>query len=385
MNPVIEEQYIASLILKEQTVGLISMEQERLKHWRQTDPENEMIYTRLHKNNFRVDLSRYQQIDVQQGWERYRKRYSQKKKRQLSRWYWAASIATLIIGISIFFFYHENHNTAPQAVITPGKSQAILVLNNGNTIDLSEKNNKDIMTSEEVSIRNDGSELQYSVAENTKTDTQTKYNVLIVPKGGEFTLILADGTKVWLNSHSKLKYPVVFNDQTRTVYLEGEAYFEVTKDLEHPFRINAKNNVSIEVLGTSFNVKSYADENTVETVLEEGSVCMSQGKDTVMLSPGYKAIYHSGEPIKTENVNTELYTAWRHGQYIFMDESVENILKQLSRWYDIEVFYSSEAAKSAIFSGDVRKYSDINVLLEAMEIAGGIHFKINGKTLIVSE
>ncbi|HAH72360.1 MAG TPA: iron dicitrate transport regulator FecR, partial [Butyricimonas virosa] len=165
---------------------------------------------------------------------------------------------------------------------------------------------------------------------------------------------------------------------------EGEAYFEVAKDPQHPFHVNARNGVNIEVLGTSFNVRSYTDENAIETVLEEGSVRMSQGKDAVILSPGNKAVYLPNEPIQLTTVNTELYTAWRHGQYIFMEESVENILKQLSRWYDIEVFYSNEAAKSVVFSGDVRKYDDINTLLEAMEIAGGIHFRINGKTLIVS-
>lgn len=111
---------------------------------------------------------------------------------------------------------------------------------------------------------------------------------------------------------------------------------------------------------------------------------MSQGKDVAILNPGNKATYLPNKPIQMTTVNTELYTAWRHGQYIFIDESVENILKQLSRWYNIEVFFSNEAAKSVIFSGDITKYNDINTLLEAMEIAGGIHFKINGRTLIVS-
>ena len=233
-------------------------------------------------------------------------------------------------------------------------------------------------------IRNNGTELQYATTENATNKHANNYNELIVPKGGEYTLTLSDGTKVWLNSQSKLKYPVAFNDTNREVYLEGEAYFEVTKDPHHPFHVNAKDRVTIEVLGTSFNVRSYPDETKVETVLEEGSVRMSKGKEKVTLSPGYKAVYQPEKGIETTSVNTELYTAWRHGQYIFVDESVENILKQLSRWYNIEVFYSNEKAKSVIFSGDVRKYNDITTLLEAMEIAGGIHFKINGNTLIVS-
>ena len=305
-------------------------------------------------------------------------------KRLLGKWYWAAAVAVFIIGIATLFFYQEEHPTVAKTTISPGSSKAMLILNNGEIISLSEKNKTEIVATEELSIRNEGSRLRYTASENTKNEQANNYNELIVPKGGEFTLTLSDGTKVWLNSQSKIRYPVIFNDITREVYLEGEAYFEVAKDPQHPFHVNARNGVNIEVLGTSFNVRSYTDENAIETVLEEGSVRMSQGKDAVILSPGNKAVYLPNEPIQLTTVNTELYTAWRHGQYIFMEESVENILKQLSRWYDIEVFYSNEAAKSVVFSGDVRKYDDINTLLEAMEIAGGIHFRINGKTLIVS-
>ena len=316
--------------------------------------------------------------------DNYRRRYVQTNKRLLGKWYWAAAVAVFIIGIATLFFYQEEHPTVAKTTISPGSSKAMLILNNGEIISLSEKNKTEIVATEELSIRNEGSRLRYTASENTKNEQANNYNELIVPKGGEFTLTLSDGTKVWLNSQSKIRYPVIFNDITREVYLEGEAYFEVAKDPQHPFHVNARNGVNIEVLGTSFNVRSYTDENAIETVLEEGSVRMSQGKDAVILSPGNKAVYLPNEPIQLTTVNTELYTAWRHGQYIFMEESVENILKQLSRWYDIEVFYSNEAAKSVVFSGDVRKYDDINTLLEAMEIAGGIHFRINGKTLIVS-
>ena len=301
----------------------------------------------------------------------------------MTRWYWVAAAAVLMIGITSLLF-RGGDTDIPQTDIVPGNAKATLVLNNGDIINLSGKENNEIVTTEELSIRNNGSELQYSLSENRRNNYTNNYNELIVPKGGEFTLTLSDGTKVWLNSQSKLKYPVVFSTGSREVYLEGEAYFEVTKKPHHPFRVNAKDGVNIEVLGTSFNVRSYTDEDWVETVLEEGSVRMNRGKDSVILRPGYKAVYQPNENIQVTSVNTELYTAWRHGQYIFTNESVENILKQLSRWYNIEVFYCNEAAKSVIFSGDVRKYDNITTLLEAMEIAGGVHFKINGNTLIVS-
>ena len=384
MDSIIKKQRIASLILKEKIDELSKSEKEELTSWLQASPRNEEIYSRLQKKSFSEDIARYQQISTTRGLEDYRRRYVHKNRRLLGKWYWAAAVAVFIVSIATLFFYQEEHLTVAKTTISPGSSKAMLVLNNGEVIPLSEKNKTEIIATKELSIRNEGSQLRYTASENTKSEQANNYNELIVPKGGEFTLTLSDGTKVWLNSQSKIRYPVIFNDITREVYLEGEAYFEVAKDPRHPFHVNARNGVNIEVLGTSFNVRSYTDENAIETVLEEGSVRMSQGKDSVILSPGNKATYLPNEPIRLTTVNTELYTAWRHGQYIFMEESVENILKQLSRWYDIEVFYSNEAAKSVVFSGDVRKYDDINTLLEAMEIAGGIHFKINGKTLIVS-
>ena len=384
MDSIIKKQRIASLILKEKIDELSTSEKEELTSWIQASPRNEETYSRLQKKSFSEDIARYQQISTTRGLEDYRRRYVHKNRRLLGKWYWAAAVAVFIVGIATLFFYQEEHLTVAKTTISPGSSKAMLVLNNGDVIPLSEKNKTEIIATKELSIRNEGSQLRYTVSENTKNEQANNYNELIVPKGGEFTLTLSDGTKVWLNSQSKIRYPVIFNDITREVYLEGEAYFEVAKDPRHPFHVNARNGVNIEVLGTSFNVRSYSDENIIETVLEEGSVRMSQGKDSVILSPGNKATYLPNEPIRLTTVNTELYTAWRHGQYIFMEESVENILKQLSRWYDIEVFYSNDAAKSVVFSGDVRKYDDINTLLEAMEIAGGIHFKINGKTLIVS-
>lgn len=351
--------------------------------WIEESPEHRELYTYLRSKDPSTDLTKYKTINSLEGLERYRKRYAPKHQSIYFRWYWVVAAVILVVSVSILYFYQEKVIPSRSSIITPGCSKAILVLDNGNIIDLSKEKNK-IITNQQLSIQTDGTQVSYSVTEKIREKSTNEYNELIIPTGGEFTLTLSDGTKVWLNSQSKIKYPVLFNDTTREVYLEGEAYFEVSQDTLHPFRVNTKNNVCIEVLGTSFNVRGYNDENSVETVLEEGIVKMSQGKDVAILNPGNKATYLPNKPIQMTTVNTELYTAWRHGQYIFIDESVENILKQLSRWYNIEVFFSNEAAKSVIFSGDITKYNDINTLLEAMEIAGGIHFKINGRTLIVS-
>lgn len=385
MDPVIEKHRIASLIIKEKTLGLTSAEQEILDSWRQADPRHETIYKQLSRKDFSADLERYRQIEQLPGMENYRKRYARPKKiRRLNHWYRAAAVAALlVIGITTFLLYQQ-HTPSPQEIPAFQGSKAILVLNDGSTIDLSAQKHTDIMTTENITIRNSGSELQYSAQGEVEIPEEITYNELIVPKGGEFILQLADGTKVWLNSQSELKYPMVFDKTKREVYLKGEAYFEVAKNADCPFHVIAKDHIDVEVLGTSFNIRSYPDEARVETVLEEGKVSMSRGEDKVILTPGERALYDPGKRIQVKGVDTELYTAWRMGRYIFMNKKVEDILKQLARWYDIEVFYRNEEAKSVMISGDVRRYDNINILLEAMEISGGVHFELNGKTLVVS-
>ena len=384
MDPIIEKQYIASLILKEK-LGIISeIERQELKQWLQESPDHQDIYVHLCGKNLSKELRRYRHIDAFQGLKNYRNRYSQKKKIWYTRWYWSAAIAILLVGISLLFLGREGKMDGNKLEIVSGNAKAVLVLNNGEVIDLSEKNKSEIIVTEELSVRNTGKQLSYTVATVAGQEPKEEYNELVIPRGGEFVLVLADGTKVWLNSQTKIKYPVAFNVTVRKVFLEGEAYFEVVKNLECPFHVCMKNGVDVEVLGTSFNVRAYSDENIVETVLEEGKVKMSKDGETVILDPGVKAKYLSGGTIQVDEVDTELYTAWRTGQYIFMNEKVENILKHLERWYNIEVFYKSEKVKSILFSGDVKKYDDINILLDAMEAAGGVYFERCGRTLIVS-
>lgn len=381
MSLVIQKQHIASLILKERTVGLSEKEQEELNQWRHADPRNESIYTSLHEKDYISDLKTYKQMDPRQGWANYHKRY--RRNRHLIKWYWSAAVLFLLLGASaLLHLQHEQQTTLPQAV-PPGSPKAMLVLNNGGVINLASKE-KETITVEGVALKNSGSQLQYVLSDEDKNKLTDQFNELIVPRGGEFTIVLSDGTKIWLNAQTKLKYPIAFNDSVRNVYLDGEAYFEVAKDANRPFHVYAGKQVDIKVLGTSFNVRSYTDETTIETVLEEGAVSMSRGEEAVILSPGHKATYLPDVAIQVETVNTELYTAWKDGQYFFVNESVEKILNQLSRWYAIDIFYTDEAVKSIVFSGEVRRYDDIRILLEAMEMIGGIQFKITGTTLIVS-
>ena len=301
---------------------------------------------------------------------------------------WAAAMAGVVLAGGLTWWgvmeTKQEKVVMAEQKIQPGESKAMLVLDNGNMIDLTNENRGELLVTKEVLVENDGKGVNYLVnKENVEENAAVRYNELVVPKGCEYSLKLADGTNVWLNAESRLKYPVVFKEAKREVYLEGEAYFEVVQNYEQPFVVRTRRGAQVKVLGTSFNVRDYADEDKIEAVLEEGKIALHKGGADVVLEPGFKAVCGQGDSIRVEKVNTELYTSWRKGQYVFVNERVENILTQLSRWYNMEVFYRDEKAKAVVFSGDVRKYNDISVLLEAMEIAGDVRFEVNGRVLIV--
>lgn len=383
MDPIIREQYIASLILKERLGGLTAAEQEKLRRWREESAEHEDLYAYLRTKDFTDDLARYKRIDARRGWAAYYKRYM--RRRRLNRRYgWAAAaMVALCLGVSLMLL-RQPGRMEPVHRIEAISSKAILVLNGGETVDLAERKQVNIVESAGLQVKNDGKELQYIASGNAEATEELRYNELIIPKGGEFTLLLADGTKVYLNSQTRIRYPETFSAESRDVYLEGEAYFEVAKDSTTPFRVNVKDGVRVEVLGTSFNVRSYEDEERVEAVLEEGCVRMARGTENVVLQPGDRALCLPDGQIEVGQVNTALYTAWHKGQYIFENEPLEHILRQFERWYGIDTFYANEAAKSVRISGDVRRYDDITILLKAIEVAGNVRCTLNGTTLVVS-
>lgn len=170
----------------------------------------------------------------------------------------------------------------------------------------------------------------------------------------------------------------------REVTLQGEAYFEVAKDKVHPFIVRTRDNINVQVLGTSFNVRAYADEKDIEVVLETGVVRMKTSGQEVMLKPGEMSCYNTQtRNMDKQSVNTANYTGWRKGQCIFIRKRIEDIFKELARWYNMEVFYRNEAAKNIVFSGSIKRYDSIRPLLEAIEIAGGIKFEIKGNVLVI--
>ncbi len=212
-----------------------------------------------------------------------------------------------------------------------------------------------------------------------------QYNTLEVPRGAEYELILADGTHVWLNADTRLRYPTCFNTDERRVYLEGEAYFQVTKDTAHPFRVESEAQV-VEVLGTQLNVYAYGHEERTYTTLVEGKVAVtaSASGQHVQLMPGQQAsLGRQGGEIVVGEVNIQQVVDWKNGMFVFDDLSLEAILRKVARWYDVEVFYRNQQAKAIVFKGNLPRYGELPELLKVLENSSEVHFSLKGNTLIV--
>ena len=300
--------------------------------------------------------------------------------------YTAAAAVLLFVGIGLVWSHREQLRSVPpltvkNEVVEPGRSKAMITLANGEKIVLGDK--KQQLIGEDGTLLNlDSAIVEYKGKQKTPA---LVYNTIDIPIGGEYQLVLADGTKVWLNADSKLRFPVSFTAERREVYLEGEAYFEVAKDSEHPFIVHISRG-AIEVLGTGFNVRDYREEQKTVTTLVQGKVVYRPERQPgreIMLEPGFQIKDEEGGSLQPRKVDVILYTGWKDGKYVFENATLEEIMQVLSRWYDIAVFYKREEVKKLHFTGDLERYKTINDFLEFMEIGGNVRFSIKGKTVLI--
>lgn len=310
-------------------------------------------------------------------------------KLQRIKW-WSSAAAIFILGIAGLLFLKNNQsvkslkNNKPAIAaqdVAPGSNKAILTLANGKVILLNNVANGVISKQTNLTIKKqkDGI-VEYLAAENKDKSPVT--NSISTPRGGQYQLVLSDGTKVWLNAASSLKFPSSFVGRNRTVELTGEAYFEVAKNKEMPFIVKF-NDANIEVLGTHFDIKAYHDEETKAT-LAEGSIKISKNNQQKILVPGQQVVVSKEEGnLEVSQANMEEALAWRNGYFIFHDASIENIMKTAARWYDVDVTYDADIIKSKKFGGRVSRYKNISELLKNMELTGTIHFKVEGRRVTV--
>ena len=243
------------------------------------------------------------------------------------------------------------------------------------------------MLGEETAIIGSGIEnkdhtLNYQVSAPYPKEQQESLHILRIPRGGEYTLVLADSTVVFLNAESKLQYPARFEGKERKVYLSGEAYFDVKANPEKPFIVTA-GGMDVRVYGTEFNVTAYEGES-VRTVLVEGKVGVktTEGSEEVQLHPGQMA-EREGNGIVVQEVDTYTYTAWKDGKFVFEEENIERIMERLARWYNLNVFYANESGKNQLFNGVLTRFTEVEDILRVIEQTATVEFEIKGNTVIV--
>ena len=325
--------------------------------------------------------------------------------RVLSGWKrWAAAAAVIFFVVAAGYLKWGGKEKADAVTdtlqlaendIAPGTNGAVLILNNGQKIVLDNIGQDTIAVQGNTNVISRGGELVYDGKRSSGNDLQ--YNTLSTPRGRQFQLVLADGTKVWLNAMSSIRYPAFFSKTERKVEISGEVYFEVAhltqqvnkSEKKVPFIVQV-NTLSgdggeIEVLGTHFNINAYNDETAVKTTLVEGLVKVKKGKDEAVLQPGYQSQVVNGGTIKvTKDINVDAEIAWKNGFFTFDKAGVKTVMNQIARWYDIDVEYQDGKIPNELFGGDIQRNARLSSVLNVLE-KSGVKFRVEGRKLIVLE
>lgn len=362
-------------------------EQQELEKRLEECPELRKIYTQLQDGGtLSAAFKERQKYSSRKAYRSFLQKIGQRRRSLRIGWYIAAAVVILAIGLSFYVSNYTSPEKENKTLIQPGTQQAQLTLTDGSVIDVDKK---------EVNVVVDGIQVKYKegvLSYQTTAATQheeknveeqpEKSNELVIPRGGENTVILADGTTVHLNAGSKLTYPVRFTGKRRIVALEGEAYFDVVENEEHPFVVQTRFG-EVTVLGTAFNVNAYVNASACYTTLVRGKVQFSApNAEVITLLPGEQAIV-SANGSEKRAVDLEEYVGWVEGLYVFNNRSLGEIMETFERWYDIQVYYETENLRNITYSGSLKRYGTINSFLEALELTGDLTYKISGRNILI--
>lgn len=367
----------------------IALDSARMKMLLETlSPEELELIENLEKDGL---LSRsvnlMNQVDEDQAWEALN--LQAKTIKLYPSWIKYAAAALIPLFAITAVYYWTNKQTDPIAdfstLATTNHKRATLILANGEEVGLNQQSSAHKLKNiQGANIENlDSTALKYTA--NQTEQTAAQFNELRVPRGGEYKLVLADGTQVWVNAESRLRFPVNFNGAaTREVYLEGgEAYFQVSKNKDVPFIVHSSN-MSIKVLGTSFNLNTYS--KTIKTTLVEGHVQINAGSKSLDLLPNQQAIFNpQSSNLSKENVDVEADVAWKDGWMIFQSSELKDVMEQLGRWYDYNIVFESEKLKQVHFGGKLKKYNEVGTLLRIIEKTGSVNIEVRNQTIYIKE
>ena len=377
--------YIARLIARYLSDEIGEEEQAELTRWRDESPENERLFQEICKEeNIKQNMQKRQTFHAEDGWEGVQRKIQRHRFRhRILNICKYAAIFIFPVAIATVAIYKSGNEPQPlsqvEEQIVPGGKKAVLILDNGEAIDLKSTSGVELKEKDGTVIQVDSTVLNYQQAP-ARTSEKLAYNKVNVPRGGEYQLMLSDGSKVQLNSMSSIRFPVQFAQDCRLVELEGEAYFEVSKTGQ-PFIVQTKG-MKIEVLGTTFNISAYANEE-YQTTLVSGSVkVQTENGSNRILKPSEQACITPGSnQINVRNVDTAFYTSWIHGKINLKDQRLDDIMKTLARWYDMDVVYENEATKELRFGCYVNRYNEITLLVKLLEQTGRVTVTVEGKTI----
>ncbi len=389
--------HIATLIVKNTLGGLTSLEEKELSSWLKNDANNELYKSILSKDEFLNRQSRAKKINIDIEYKVFKKNSLEQKPvkklifNKILR-YAAAIIIPIAIASGVWFITQEGFNNkyaGPR--IPPGNQGAELILSNGQVIPLESDTSYQIKELDGTNIVKQSTTLSYKKTQSSITNNKALiYNRFNTKHGKESFVELSDGTKVWVNALSSLKYPVAFNKKNRTIeLLHGEIYLEVTKNTDRPFYIKI-NDYTVKVLGTSLNISSYKNDDIIHTTLIEGLVeinsIMGLPKEKYLLKPDQQFSFNkSSLKAEVKDVNAAIYSSWIHGKFDFDEQTLEDMFKVFERWYNIEVFFDDETSKNEIFTGQLPRFEDMNIILDLIDDVSNVEFELNNNIILVKE
>lgn len=385
----IRNQNIEELILSYCKGELPESERELLEQWLNKSDENkkQMVHFLASYRESR-EYQYLDEYDEDISWENLEKRLIVKPvSRSIIRMplfrYSAAAVVVGMILMSVFrtdIFKQDSLTIAELA--KPGEAKAFITLADGNIVDIQEQETFTVESSGSIIKKDSSNRISYE--SKGSSSKELRYNTITVPTGGEYKMILSDGTEVWFNSETKMKFPVEFVGSTRKVELQGEAFFKVAHNKSKPFIVRTKHGAT-EVLGTEFNVRAYREDNFSEVTLVEGSVRLSKESHSVILKPGIQGIISEpDEEIETREVDVNIYTSWVKGVFEFENENLQDIAISLGRWYSVSFEFDDEALKDFHFTGVAKRYEPIEKILGMIEKTAGVSFVVDNNIIRIA-